>query len=180
MSTSDSDKQKQRRRNILKAATAVPAIFTLPTGAALAQTSLTCVDKSKVLAAQNPPMGATTAADTWVRFSVAKYKIKLQDSSKVFAFTLNSQWYSVTGATNAIANVTLTRDPTYDPRPQTGGYFLLVDQSKYQNQPNSPQSFVFLGSENQVTSPVAGNSCWNSVTPSNQINSTVLNSTVIN
>lgn len=175
MSTSDSDKQKQRRRNILKAATAVPAIFTLPTGAALAQTSLTCVDKSKAFAAQTPPMGVTTAADTWVRFSVAKYKIKLKDSSKVLGFSLNNQWYSVTGAANTIANVSLNRDTTYTPVLQTGGYFLLVDQSKYQNQPNSPQSFVFLGSENQVTSPVAGNSCWNSVTPNKQISSTVLN-----
>lgn len=175
MSTSDSDKQKQRRRNILKAATAVPAIFTLPTGAALAQTSLTCVDKSKVLASQNPPMGATTAADTWVRYSVEKYKIQLNNNSKVYGFTLNNQWYAVTGEANAITNVTLTRDTTFTPLLKTGKYFLLVDQSKYQNQPNSPQSFVFLGSENQVTSPVAGNSCWNSVTPNNQINSTVLN-----
>lgn len=173
MSTSDSDKQKQRRRNILKAATAVPAIFTLPTGAALAQTSLTCVDKSKAFAAQTPPMGATTAADTWVRYSVAKYKIKLKGGVEVLGFTLNSQWYSVTGAANAITNVSL--DTISKPVLQTGGYFLLVDQSKYQNQPNSPQSFVFLGSENQVTSPVAGNSCWNSVTPNKQISSTVLN-----
>lgn len=174
MSTSDSDKQKQRRRNILKAATVAPAVFTLPTGAALAQTSLTCVDKSKAFAAQTPPMGATTAADTWVRYSVAKYRVKPQNSGKVFGFSLNSQWYSVTGVNNAIMSITL--DTNQAPELQAGQYyFLLVDHSKYQNLPNSPQSFVFLGSANQVTSPVAGSSCWNSVTPNKLINSTVLN-----
>ena len=176
MSNSNSDKQKQRRRNILKAATGVPVIFTLPTGAALANTSLTCVDKSKTLANQSPPAGLKTETDTWVRLSVPIYKIRLNkpDSTteEVFAFTLNSQWYRVT-APSTVTNVTSTRDSSYTQVQQTGNYYLLVDQQKYKtSSPTSPQNYVFLGSENAVTSPVSGGSCWNSINPGANMGST--------
>lgn len=65
MSTTQSERIKQRRR-LLKSAAAAPAIFVLPTGAAIANSSLSgCVTKG---INNNPaPAQTTNAPDGWVR-----------------------------------------------------------------------------------------------------------------
>lgn len=168
MTLSQSEQQKQRRRSVLKAVAGAPVIFTLSAGTEVAAASLTCKDKSATLFNNTSPSLASTSADTWVRFKVQGKKIKIAASSGSTivsdAFTLGGNWYRV--ATNGtVTNVTATF--LQDKGPVTGlFYYLLVDHSKYLNSTiTSPQSFVFLGTDQNVTAPVAGSSCWNSITP---------------
>ncbi|MBE2259250.1 MAG: hypothetical protein H6942_14890 [Candidatus Accumulibacter sp.] len=67
MSTTQSERTRQRRR-LLKNAAAVPAIFVLPTGAALANTSANaCVEKGLRLNNFQPIPRVTDQPDQWVR-----------------------------------------------------------------------------------------------------------------
>ena len=163
-------KTKQRRRDILKAAVGAPVIFTLPTGSALAAVSLTCKDKSQVLASQNPPKGVVAASDTWMRFKVTGKKVKILNNNNVLkGFTLNGKWYRVyvgNGVNSGrVEDITLTRNVNYSPNPLENGefYYLLVDHTDQQNQPGSPESFVFLGTTDPNFAPIAGHTCWNSI-----------------
>ena len=89
MSETSSERNEQRRK-LLKRAAVAPGIFLLPTGSALAVTSLTCVQKGApgpidVIAdplpggppgSQNPPAAAT---DKWVR----RYEETIQGEVRV-------------------------------------------------------------------------------------------------
>ena len=172
MTLSQSEQQKQRRRSVLKAVAGAPVIFTLSAGTDVAAASITCKDKSLTLAKNSPPPGASTAAtDTWVRYRVQRKQIKITipNGSKQIvtnAFTLGNNWYLVDG-NGVVNNVTAIRLTNYNPRNLANQfYFLLVDHTKYLNSTiTSPQSFAFLGTDNNVTAPIAGGSCWNSITP---------------
>lgn len=172
MTLSQSEQQKQRRRSVLKAVVGAPVIFTLSAGTDVAAASISCKDKSLTLATNSPPSGVSTAAtDTWVRYRVQRKQIKitLPDGSKQIvtnAFTLGINWYLVDDS-GGVTNVTAIRRTNYTPIDLANQfYFLLVDHTKYLNSTiTSPQSFVYLGADNSAAAPIAGSSCWNSITP---------------
>lgn len=170
MTLSQSEQQKQRRRSVLKAVAGAPVIFTLSAGTDVAAASITCVNKSATLAASTNPFRAASSTDTWVRYRVQRKKIKitLNGTGQLVtnAFTLGSDWYLVDGS-GVVSNVTAIRRTNYTPVDLTNQfYFLLVDHAKYLTSTiTSPQSFVILDSSNIGIAPVAGASCWNSVTP---------------
>lgn len=184
MTHSPSEEQKkQRRRGILKAVAGAPVLFTLPTGAAVAAVSITCKDKSAALANNNPPPGALASAagtDKWVRYRVENLTIQTngnQGATFSNAFKLGGIWYQVIG--NTVSNIPGNVPPgqngtSFNPKRY---YYLLVDHTKYLNSTTtSPQSFVYLGSTQLVTAPIAGGSCWNSITPGGQVpTSNILN-----
>jgi len=174
---SEEEQKKQHRRGILKAVAGAPLIFTLPTGAVVAATSLTCNEKSNNLPT---PAGATTSAstsDTWIRYKVQRKVIRLVTNGSTTsvrnAFTLGTDWYQVDHTTGMVTKVT-NLDSTYPAVDvQNRFYYLLVDHDKY-SESASPESFVYLGTA-PVLDPVAGTSCWNSVTPGANLTSNILN-----
>ncbi len=178
---SEEEQKKQHRRGILKAVAGAPLMFTLPTGAAVAATSLTCNEKSNSLPT---PVGATTspgATDTWIRYKVQRKEIRLLTPNSKNgpttivrnAFTLGTDWYRVNNHSSAVTKV-INLDSTYPAVDvQNRFYYLLVDHDKY-SESASPESFVYLGTA-PVLDPVAGTSCWNSVTPGANLTSNILN-----
>ncbi len=180
MTHSPSEEQKkQRRRGILKAVAGAPVLFTLPTGAAVAAASITCKEKSATLAADTQPPGALDSAsgtDIWVRYRVENVTIQTTGSGGTTfpnAFNLGGTWYQVIGNTvsKVPGNINTGQGATsFNPKQY---YYLLVDHTKYLNSTTtSPQLFVYLGSEQLVAAPIAGGSCWNSITPGGQVPTT--------
>ncbi|MBK9786346.1 MAG: hypothetical protein IPP59_20370 [Betaproteobacteria bacterium] len=89
------------------------------------------------------------------------------------AFTLGTDWYRVNINSSAVTKV-INLDSTYPAVDvQNRFYYLLVDHDKY-SESASPESFVYLGTA-PVLDPVAGTSCWNSVTPGANLTSNILN-----
>ena len=163
----ESDKKNQRRRDILKAAAGVPAVFTLPTGAALATTSVTCVVKGNTL---TTPSVVTTSPDTWIRFSVAAISFVRANGNRVFGFKISNggsghNYFKVNGT--AIPQVNPHGTPTEQAVPGVTNYFLLVDSQDYSDAATETK-YIFLGTNNvsgtsNIAQPIAGASCWNSV-----------------
>lgn len=191
MVTSQSERSK-RRRQVLQAAVGVPAMLTLPNGAAAAVASLTCADKSQALAQSlsgttSPVKGLAISADTWMRYSVQGLRILIPsgngNSTKwVPGFKLGSAYYEVLlgidgaptgiaeGRNLAIVNGNGKTNQETDPGKT---YYLLVDYAKYSSASlNTPEVFVYPA--NVAASPIAGASCWNSLM------GTHLNGNVIN
>lgn len=192
MVTSQSERSK-RRRQVLQAAVGVPAMLTLPNGAAAAVASLTCADKSQALAQSlqttSPVKGLATSADTdtWMRYSVQGLRILIPSgngsSTKwVPGFKLGSAYYEVLlGSNGAPTGIAESRDLAVvngngktNQETDTGKfYYLLVDYAKYSSASlNTPEVFVYPA--NVAASPIAGASCWNSLM------GTHLSGTVIN
>lgn len=182
MTHSQSEQQKRRRRGILKAAAGAPVIFTLPAGAQVAAGSLTCIDKQNVLPI---PEGALSTPDTWIRYRVERVTAQFTNPGATYdtAFLLDDIWYKVDG--NIVSKITGTLQQNSNKKNQKNSsnpssvstpqyYFLLVDQSKYSSTTTDKSSYVYLGQA--IATPVAGTSCWNSITPgtNNDINSNVL------
>ncbi|HSG23901.1 MAG TPA: hypothetical protein VLA64_13185 [Azonexus sp.] len=175
------EQKKQRRRGILKAVAGSPVLFTLPTGAAVAAVSITCKEKSATLASNSTPPGALAGGtDLWVRYRVENVTIQTTGSGGTTfpnAFNLGGIWYQVNGNTvsKVLGNINTGQGATsFSPKKY---YYLLVDHTKYLNSTvTSPQSFVYLGADQSVAAPIAGGSCWNSITPGAQVpTSNILN-----
>lgn len=171
MSSSQNDRA-QRRRRILQAAVGAPVVLTLPNGAAAAAASLNCADKSQAMATDPGTLdkaeGIATAPDTWMRYRVQGYKA---GSSKTPVFTLDgTHWYEVL-ATGAAQPYTLAAGVT--PQVVTGKYYyVLVDYATYNS--GAPISAYVYPDKSPVVNPIAGASCWNSLTGSS-VGSSVIN-----
>lgn len=160
------DKKKQRRRDILKAAAGVPAVFTLPTGAALAATSLTCVAKG--IKNLPTPGGVTTSSDTWIRFRVPAISFNKTASGTVTSvngFRLSKSgggynYFEVSGT--PISQVTPASPPNISTVTGVTNYFLLVDSADYSDTATTT-NYIYLGTTGTIAQPIAGASCWNSV-----------------
>src|SRR5690606_20563225 len=118
MTQSKSERTEQRRR-ILRAAASAPVILTLPSGAALAATSVTCAQKSQELAQTSPPAGVASAPDTWMRFEV-----------DVFSFDGSVSSTSTSAFLDASATSTTTTDTDTVSSLQAEApiYFTLTDR----------------------------------------------------
>ena len=155
---SDKESKKLQRRALVKAVAAAPVVFTLPSGAALATTSLTCADKSKLQAVPAPANIKTNETDKWVRYRVQKKKFKVAGSgpsSFLFGFELNGTLYYGNGAqvTGTVTDLT-TVNGQY--------YYLLLDYDAYKN--GSSVIASAYPADNSISNPIAGGSCWASLT----------------
>lgn len=151
MADNEREQLKQRRRALIKAAGAAPVVFSLTSGSAVAATSLTCKDKSQSLAQTDKPAGALTDSDKWMRFKVQAYRIN-QSGGQVTGFTLSNSWYKVDQGVASVVS------PNGAPQPISGQFFyLLVDYV-------SPTQYKIYPASSPVVSPIAGASCWNSLT----------------
>lgn len=159
MSNLVSERTKQRRR-ILRAAVGTPLVFSLPSGAAIADTSLSCKVKSHSLATSEPALGATSSPDKWVRFEVSAYRIN-QPGGHVRGFKLNDglqdSWYRVNND-GTVSNIT----PNGNAVEQSEKFYLLVDYDSYIANKTNPIMYVYKGGDG-ISSPIAGTSCWNSI-----------------
>lgn len=167
MTPSQSEQQKQRRRSVLKAVAGAPVIFTLSAGTNVAAASISC--KAKNQTALPTPAGASTSSDTWIRYKVQRQSITITNNNNGAvntvgnAFTLNNNWYRVNADTHIVNPVNLLQKTVSNPSPVAGQfYYLLVDHSEF-SPSAAPQTFVYLGTENSASDPVAGGSCWNSL-----------------
>lgn len=150
----------QQRRRLLRAAASAPVVFTLPTGAVLAATSLSCADQSAERFLSEGAPGVTTSPDSWMRFQVQALSIKPQGGGPhVSGFEFNGAYYQP-NADGTVVQITNTNGtPT-----QIAGsnYHLLVDYSTYSST-SSPHLYVYPG-QAPVSNPIAGASCWSSLT----------------
>jgi hypothetical protein len=153
----------QVRRTLLKGALGAPAVFTLPTGAAMAAASLTCIEKAQEQAQASGIQGLTTTPDQWVRAKLVVYEAIPDkpgavssstsggigatspgaDANKIKVVTVDQMttWYDLNGNKVAVKNPKQTGESVY----------ALVDYSS----PSNPQLFP---AQNPVTSP-ASTSC---------------------
>ncbi len=162
MSKAVSEKNEQRRR-ILRAATAAPIVLTLPSGAALANTSLMCDQNSKARFdwEKNSINTFSPAADDWMRVKLQEYQIVVvSGDAPVIGFQYNGQWYKVESDVAMLIGTpdeaTLTGNSIYGLADYNGG---------------NP---VVLLDKNSAVSPIAGASCWNSLTGSNHASNVLL------
>ncbi len=164
----EEEQKKQHRRGILKAVAGVPVIFTLSAGTNVAAASISCKEKNQ--AALPTPGGVSATSDTWIRYKVQKQSITITNTNNGNvvqannAFTLdNIKWYRANVSTHVVNPVNPLRAIS-NALPVPGQfYYLLVDHSEFSSGAN-PENFVYLGTENSASDPVAGGSCWTSLT----------------
>lgn len=161
MSSFQSERREHRRR-ILKAAAGVPVVLTLPSGAAMAAVSVTCDATSQDLYQVEGAAGFPTSPDSWMRVQLPKYRIRLQGSTRVDGFRFISgsteRWFKVDG--DEAIEVTGELHPAHAPQEVAGEYYYgLID---YQNGFGE----LMLTQNDQNVMPIAGCSCWNSLTGS--------------
>jgi len=147
----------QQRRRLLRAAASAPVVFTLPTGAVLAATSLSCADQSAERFLSEGAPGVTTSPDSWMRFQVQAFEFKL-NGDRVNGFEFNNAYYQP----NPDGTVAQITNWTGQPKQIAGNYHLLVDYSTYSST-SSPHLYVYPG-QAPVSNPIAGASCWSSLT----------------
>lgn len=153
MSDNEREKLKQRRRALIKAAGAVPVVFSLTNGSPAAAASLTCADKTKGASAPY----VTSGTDGWVRVSVVQRKFK-HGNNVWYGFEYNNINYTVSGTTANVFVPPLGTTIT----PQSSSYYLLVDYT-------SPGVYGVYPSDTSIGDPIAGASCWNSVNPNGPV-----------
>ena len=106
---SDADKSRvESRRRLIKSAAAAPIVFTLPTGSALAATSLSCQTKGldRFEPTSTPAVVASDGSytsDGWVRARLQSYNFRVDGDSpsdRSNGFTLNgTNYFKVVGGT---------------------------------------------------------------------------------
>jgi hypothetical protein len=154
------------RRKLLRSAAAAPAIFTLPCGAALAATSVTCVAKSESM--RSSAKGLTAGTDNWVRVRIqvqnAWFKAGTESPIQYKAINVAGKWYHAYDGVGVIKAgveiaIPLFSPPGKLPAPIPGTYvYGLVDYSK-----SGATGYGYFPADGPVAQPVAGASCWNSM-----------------
>lgn len=175
MSSSEQDRAAHRRK-LIKAAVGAPVVFTLPSGAALAATSLSCAEKgasaengasrARVATAEDfavQPMQTFSSApsDTWVRFKLDKYRFAVPDGGPgqgrafVYGFWYNNQWYQVSQDGSTATPVV----PFASPAPEQ-----VLNQSYYGLVAYQNGSIILATSEEQSVAAITA-SCMASINP---------------
>ncbi len=171
-----SERTRQRRR-ILRAVAGTPIVLTLPSGAALAAGSLTCDVKSFNAFDPDVVTGFPTDSgdpSSWMRYKLPKL-LMLPDgqgggngsNGRVPGFALNGTYYKVEDdvAIEFVPNMNGANGPT-----STGEfYYGLVDYNA-----GSPVLVLDKTTENGIN-PIAGASCWNSLTGDQLTSNIIIN-----
>lgn len=167
MSSPEQDRAAHRRK-LIKAAVAMPAVFTLPSGAALAATSTQCSANSLQAYEQSKPATFAGTTDTWVRLKLERFRIHVNAGSggwkQIDAFRYppaTGPWYQVVDDGSRAVQVTATvfsgggsKNPA-----STGTYYYgLLD---YKGETSPPELLLQQGNG---INPIAGGSCWTSLT----------------
>ncbi len=151
--TSTSSRQETRRR-ILRAAAGAPVVFTLPSGTALAATSLWCLENSMERASREAfpatVMHEQPNPGDWVRVAVPKLRFQKGGSENIIeGYMIDYTWHQVAGE----AVVDPESAPWQSRNPTGEYYYLLVDYSSGNPIPHG---------SSQGT-PIHGTSCWTSL-----------------
>ena len=161
MSDNEREKLKQRRRALIKAAGAVPVVFSLTNGSPAAAASLTCADKTKGASAPY----VTSGTDGWVRVSVPQLEYISGNGNGThvagYGFMYKGNYYTVNSNGSIISGK--PNGTTQEQTVPNQNYYLLVDYG------GSPGSFTVYPTDTNIGNPIAGASCWNSVNPNGPI-----------
>jgi hypothetical protein len=122
MSSSNATRAEQRRR-ILRAAVGVPVVYTLSSGAALAQGSLSCAEKSLTLYQEQQPALFAATDDEFLRVALPTFSFKIANPSgpgnlDVIGFQYPAgTWYYI----DIQGNQAFAAVPRTTPKPITNG-----------------------------------------------------------
>ncbi|WP_345794497.1 hypothetical protein AAG895_05330 [Thauera sp. JM12B12] len=164
MSAPDNTSHEKRRR-LIKAAAAAPVVFTLPSGAALAATSSPTCDAKSLTRFNTSSVDAVVSepGDGWVRgrFQSWTFRIKSENSSSI-GFKHLGNWYVVSNGSASLVLGEVFTNGSNAPSERLDQYHYVL-----LNYPDQT-SLVFNASQADIA-PIAGASCWNSLTPSANI-----------
>ena len=161
MSAPDNTSHEKRRR-LIKSAAAAPIVLTLPSGSALAASSAMCDKKSADAFADNPASAVTAGSDRWMRAELQKYSFKgkvegLNGTAEYPGFKYGDVNYAViNGAAKPIELSNGNDAETL----QQGQYFYVLVDYKGDHSVGLILGSSTIGAQN----PIAGASCWNSLT----------------
>lgn len=150
---------QEKRRRLIKSAAAAPIVLTLPSGSALAASSAMCDKKSADAFAASPAPAVTAVSDRWMRAQLQQYafKGKVEGANGAASFT----GFKYGGTNYAVVNgvaVPLVQT-NQESMLQGQFYYVLVDYKGDQ-----PVGLILDSSSIGVQNPIAGASCWNSLT----------------
>lgn len=165
----------EQRRKLIKAAAGASAVFTLPSGAALANVSATCDQKSLKIykEATSKPTGFSGASDGWMRVKLQKYKVKSNlpgqsGLSEGDGFTYGGKWFRVLSSSTGV-NKAVEVVPNKTTKKNGEFLYGLVH---YDN--NAKMGKLVLDQGAETVNPVAGASCWNSLTGATLNSNTII------
>lgn len=158
MSAPDNTSHEKRRR-LIKSAAAAPVVLTLPSGAALAASSAMCDKKSADAFAVSPAPAVTALSDRWMRAQLQAYafkgKVEGQNAATDYTgFKYNGVNYAVING-SAVPLVQTNQEALL----QNQYFYVLVDYKGDQ-----PIGLILDSSSISTQNPIAGASCWNSLT----------------
>lgn len=167
----------EQRRKLIKAAAGASAVFTLPSGAALANVSATCDQKSLKLYqdAAAKPISFTGAPDGWMRIKLQKYKMQ----SKIVGQTgmswgegilFDAVYYRVITDTSGVNKAVLALEVNKAESLNGQFYYGLA----HYNGPGGKPGLVLDQQLASKSVPIAGASCWNSLTGATLNSNTII------
>lgn len=155
----------EQRRKLIKAAAGASAVFTLPSGAALANVSATCDQKSlKLYQDAAKPTGFSGAMDGWMRVKLQKYNVRAKlpgetNNTTGPGFNYNNRWFRVINSTTGGNKAVEVFSPANTTIVSNEFFYGLVHYDS-----NAKLSNLVLDQGAETVNPVAGASCWNSLT----------------
>ena len=161
MSAPDNTSHEKRRR-LIKSAAAAPIVLTLPSGSALAASSAMCERKSADAFADNPASAVTAGSDRWMRAELQMYSFKgkvegLNGTAEYIGFKYDGVNYAVING--AAKPIVLSNGNDAETLLPGQSFYVLVDYKGYQ-----PVGLILDSSSIGAQNPIAGASCWNSLT----------------
>jgi hypothetical protein len=149
----------EKRRLLIKSAAAAPVVLTLPSGSALAASSAMCDKKSADTFATSPQPAVTALSDRWMRAQLQAYafkgKVEGQNAATDYTgFKYSDVNYAVVGGV-AVPLVLTNKDTL-----MSGTYFYVLVDYKGDQSVGLILDSSTIGAQN----PIAGASCWNSLT----------------
>ena len=160
MSAPDNTSHEKRRR-LIKSAAAAPVVLTLPSGSALAASSAMCDTKSADAFATSGAPAVTTVSDRWMRAQLQASSFRgkvdgLNGTSNYAGFTLGGVNYAVING--AAKPIVLSNGSS--PSEVPGQYFYVLVDYRGDQLVGPILDSSSIGAQN----PIAGASCWNSLT----------------
>ena len=165
----------EQRRKLIKAAAGASAVFTLPSGAALANVSATCDQKSLKLYddATTTPTGFSTTTDGWMRVKLQQYSVqaKLPGASAMSTgpgFTYGGKWFRVVSDSSG-GNKAVLVSQNNTSLISNQYYYGLVHYDS-----TGKSGRLVLDQSTESVNPIAGASCWNSLTGASLTSNTII------
>jgi len=164
----------EQRRKLIKAAAGASAVFTLPSGAALANVSATCDQKSlKLYQDAAKPTGFSAATDGWMRVKLQKYNVRAKlpgetSNTTGAGFNYAGKWFRVISSTTG-GNKAVEVLPVNTTIVSNEFFYGLVHYDS-----NAKMGKLVLDQTAETVNPIAGASCWNSLTGATLNSNTII------